>query len=227
MNDKENIERIKAVHLALDDLASKVVFVGGATVSLYRDRPAAETRATNDVDIVMEVAKYTEYANFEDQLRKKGFINDTESNVICRYKINGVIVDIMPTKENVLGFNNRWYQDGFKYSIEYIIDEHVTVRIFKSAYFIASKLDAYKDRGKGDGRMSSDFEDIVYILNNRDTVWDEMTSAKEDVKDFLKEEFTKLLRQDYIYEWVSVHLEFNEQRRVNFIIESLTKFIIK
>ena len=46
-----------------------------------------------------------------------GFENDTESKVICRYKIQGIIVDIMPTGKDVLNFTNRWYIDGFKESI--------------------------------------------------------------------------------------------------------------
>jgi len=224
MNHNENINRIKAVYSALEDLGDKVVFVGGATVSLYKDRPAAETRSTEDVDIIIEVAKYADYTDIEEQLRKKGFVNDIESNVICRYKINEIIVDIMPTAENILGFNNRWYPDGFKYSMAHIIDEEITVRVLKPEYFIASKLDAYNSRGGGDGRMSSDFEDIVYVLNNRNTIWDEMKAAPEDLRIFLKDEFANLLKQQYIFEWVSAHLEYIEQRRANFLIEALVSF---
>ena len=107
MSDKTNIARIQAVYKALGNLGDSVVFVGGATVSLYKDKPAPETRVTDDVDIVVELVTYEEYANMEDQLRKKGFINDIDSGIICRYKINGIIVDIMPTDENILGFKNR------------------------------------------------------------------------------------------------------------------------
>lgn len=225
MNDNDNIVRIKAVYRALEDLGKKVVFVGGATVSLYKDRPASETRFTDDVDIVVELLKYADYANIEDQLRKKGFVNDTESGVICRYKINGIIVDVMPTNENILGFNNQWYTDGFKNSVEYPLTENESVRIFSSVYFIASKLDAFNDRGNADGRTSSDFEDIVYMLNNRTVIWEEMKNAPAPVKTFLKEQFQKLVAEDHLYEWISVHLEYNEQRRVNYILGGLADFI--
>jgi predicted nucleotidyltransferase len=224
MYQNENIIRIKAVYHALEELADSVVFVGGATVSLYSDRAAAETRPTDDVDIVMELAKYTEYADVEEQLRKKGFINDIASGVICRYIIKGVVVDVMPTGENVLGFKNKWYPDGFKYSIKHMIDEQVSVRIFTPAYFIASKLDAYNDRGKEDGRFSKDLEDIVYAPNNRSTIWIEMNDAHEEVRKYLKMAFTNLLEQKYIYDWISSHLEYSEQRRVNFIIGGLQDF---
>ena len=39
MNDNDNILRIKAVYNALEELGKSVVFVGGATVSLYKTGP--------------------------------------------------------------------------------------------------------------------------------------------------------------------------------------------
>ena len=66
MSHRENITRIKAVHLALEELAADVVFVGGATVSLYSTRPETETRPTGDVDIVVEIMHYKDYAAIED-----------------------------------------------------------------------------------------------------------------------------------------------------------------
>ena len=32
-------------------------------------------------------------------------------------------------------------------------------------------------------------------------------------------------QEKHLYEWISVHLEFNEQRRVNFILTELNNFI--
>ena len=225
MNDHDNIIRIKTVFRALEELGNMVVFVGGATVSLYKDRPAAETRVTEDVDIVIEVLKYGDYANIEDQLRKKGFVNDMESGVICRYRINGIIVDVMPTNENILGFKNKWYADGFQNSIEYNLTENESVRIFNSIYFIASKLDAFNDRGKNDGRTSSDFEDIIYVLNNRASIWEEMENAPDTVKTYLKEEFKKLINEEHLHEWISANLEYTEQKRGTYIYGELVTFV--
>ncbi len=42
MSHQTNITRIRAVSNALGDLRDQVVFVGGATVSLYADRIAVE-----------------------------------------------------------------------------------------------------------------------------------------------------------------------------------------
>lgn len=182
MINLQNVTRIKVVYDALQELAGSVVFVGGAVVSLYADRPAIGVRPTDDVDIVVELMSYSDFAAIEEKLREKGFVHDKESRVICRYKINGVIVDILPTGEGILGFSNKWYADAFANSFEYLLGDQYRIRLFQPAWFIASKLEAFNDRGGNDGRMSSDFEDIVFILNNRNGVWEDMGSAPEPLK---------------------------------------------
>jgi len=152
-------------------------------------------------------------------------VNDIESGVICRYIIHGVIVDVMPTDKSVLGFSNDWYPDGFLSAIETDLGNGTRVKIFSPAYFIASKLEAFHHRGKKDGRMSSDFEDIVYVLNNRNAIWDELNSAPLKLKKWLQHEFRLLLKSGLLYEWVGVHLEYDERCRVNIIIGGLEQFI--
>ena len=121
MSNHTNIVRIKAVANILNQLNEEFVFVGGATVSLYGDVSKGEARPTEDVDVIIELASYTGYAELDENLRKLGFENDIESGVLCRYKVKGVIVDVMPTDASVIGFTNRWYADGFKfgYSSDY------------------------------------------------------------------------------------------------------------
>lgn len=225
MSHRENITRIKAVYMALEELAQEVVFVGGATVSLYSTRPETETRPTDDVDIVVEIMHYKEYAAIEEKLRNKGFVNDVESGVICRYTIHGITVDVMPTSEDILGFSNKWYPEAFANSIQVNPEDGLSIRVFSAPYFLATKLEAFVDRGENEGRFSSDFEDIVHVLNNRQSIWEEMKNADEPVKQYLKSEFAKLLDQKYIDEWIAVHLEYNEQRRVGFILGSMSEFV--
>jgi hypothetical protein len=225
INHVQNITRIKAVFNALGELAPKTIFAGGAVVSLYADRPYDDTRPTDDIDIVVELIDYHGYAAIEEKLRKLGFINDIESNVICRYKINGIVVDVMPVSAAVLGFTNKWYAPGFKLAIDFEIDKQHTVKIFPVTYFIASKLEAFKNRGKNDGRTSSDFEDIVFVLNNRNTIWKELLEADKAVKQYLKDEFTNLLSGNYIDEWIAVHLDYNDRQRGGLILGHLKEFV--
>jgi predicted nucleotidyltransferase len=193
---KESITRIKVVYNALEELAKEVVFAGGATVALYADRPSGEARPTDDVDILVELMHYHDYAAIEERLRSKGFTNDTESGVICRYRVQGIIVDVMPTGENTLGFSNSWYEQGFTTAITHSLYEDYHVKIFQPVYFLATKMEAFNNRGGGDGRWSSDFEDIVYILNNRNSIWKELQTADNEVKSWLQEQFRLLLEND-------------------------------
>jgi predicted nucleotidyltransferase len=184
MSHQTNITRIKAVSNALGQIKDQVVFVGGATVSLYTDRPpAGEARATDDIDIVVEIASRWQFAELEEKLRKIGFKNDTTAKFVGRYLLQGVIVDVMPIDHSILGFSNKWYKEGFETAINYQIDELHEVKIFSPPYFIASKLEAFKDRGNNDGRTSTDFEDIVYVLENRLAIWKEMKESKNNLRE--------------------------------------------
>lgn len=226
MSHQANITRIKAVSNALESLKDQVVFVGGATVSLYADRAATEARPTDDVDIVVEIATKWEYAELEKQLRKMGFQNDINSTYLGRYLLPGIIVDVMPTDISILGFSNVWYESGFKTAINYIIDDQHIVKIFSSPYFMASKLEAFKSRGNNDGRTSTDFEDIVYVLENRRTIWNEMKAADENVRSYLVQEFKKLHGNRYIEEWINAHASFYSPPSTDFILDDMKRFIV-
>jgi predicted nucleotidyltransferase len=113
-------------------------------------------------------------------------VNDVQSRVICRYIIHGITVDVMPTSENVLGFKNKWYPEAYAHGMSINLEEGLSVRIFPAPYFLATKLDAFVDRGENEGRFSTDFEDIVHVLNNRLTIWEEINDADESVKQYLK-----------------------------------------
>jgi predicted nucleotidyltransferase len=207
MPDNINIVRIRAVANALSELNQTVVFVGGATVSLYVSEAAPEARPTDDVDVIVELASYGQYALLEERLRLAGFVNDVASGVICRYKIHGLTVDIMPTHPETLGFSNRWYPDGFKNAVPYTIDERTTINIFSLPYFLASKLEAFKNRGHNDFRFSSDFEDIVYVLENANNTGQQIQTAPADVQTYLREQFAILLQKPLFEESIFGHLD--------------------
>lgn len=202
MSYRDNITRIRTVHDAFGDLAAAVVFVGGATASLYANRQTTEVRPTDDVDILVEIWTRSEYAAIEEVLRTKGFNHAYESGILCRFTIHGITVDVMPIDASVLGFTNRWYDEGYRQSVPFAMDEYRTVRIFSAPYFIASKLEAFKGRGGGDGRTSHDFEDIVYVLNNRSKIWTELKSSPDGLRTYLIDEIAALLQNPYIEELI-------------------------
>jgi predicted nucleotidyltransferase len=227
MSHHTNLVRIKGVYHALGGLKDTVAFVGGATVSLYTDRPdQADVRPTDDIDVLVEIGTYGEYSKIQAQLSELNFHPDSESSVICRYKYQGLIVDIMPTDESILGFSNKWYKEGFANLQKYRIDERTEVNIFSAPYFIASKIEAFKGRGQKDGRLSQDFEDIVFVLDNRKDIWNKFKASANILQDYLKAEFSELLGNPFIDEWLSAHLEHGTATaRAKMIIDSMKDFV--
>ncbi len=140
-------------------------------------------------------------------MRSLGFKNDIVSGVICRYIIQGIIVDIMPTDPTVIGFSNRWYPEGFERAILFVLDGQTTIRIFSLPYFVASKWEAFKGRGNNDYRTSKDFEDLVYLLENVDDFEEQIQNAPEHLKAYLKEEFTPIINRSDFEEGLYAHLQ--------------------
>ena len=167
----QNIVRLRAVAQALKPLEQKVVFVGGATIALYANpETAMEVRPTDDIDVVVELATYGSYAKLEERLREIGFVNDTEAKVVCRYKVRGITVDIMPTDPKVIGFSNKWYPVGFSKAILHHLTERESIYIFPLEYLVATKLEAFFSRGKTDFIFSRDFEDLVYLFETAEGI---------------------------------------------------------
>ena len=221
MHHYTNLVRIKAIANAIHPLNTKIVFVGGAVVSLYADKIAFNARPTDDVDIVIEVLDYSAYSRFEDQLRQVGFQNDIYSGVICRYKIQGITVDILPTKSNSTMLANRWHEEGFNNAIEYPLQDANTIFILNPAFFVASKFAAFNDRGNNDGRTSKDFEDIVFVFQNRERIWLELDQSDPSVKLYLQEQFKTLSKNPYLREWIECHLDRNNEKMAHLIIQEI------
>jgi hypothetical protein len=104
-----NIEMLQTVANGFEELKEEVVFIGGAVAELYADDPASsDIKPTQDIDCMIELRTYKEFTEFEEDLRKKGFANDTSEDApICRWIYQYIKVDVMPSNENILDFNNH------------------------------------------------------------------------------------------------------------------------
>lgn len=58
---------------------------------------------------------------------------------------------------------------------------------------MASKFTAFNDRGASEPRTGHDFEDIVYVPDNRTDIVELLTQSPEDVKLYLKEQLENIL----------------------------------
>lgn len=70
---------VKKVARALGELNERVAYVGGATVSIYANDPAAEdVRPTKDIDIMLRIASFAELTALQENLGQKGIHPDPE-----------------------------------------------------------------------------------------------------------------------------------------------------
>jgi hypothetical protein len=73
-----NLKQLIAAARLLHPLLDELVFVGGSVTGLLiTDEGAAEPRTTLDVDAIVEITSYAQYAAFGDRLRALGFAEDT------------------------------------------------------------------------------------------------------------------------------------------------------
>lgn len=105
---------IRKIALALGAMNKQVVYVGGATVGLYINDPAADdVRPTKDVDISLAIASLGELEAIREELTRKGFRQTPEDDLICRFRYEDIKVDVMSTKAVGWAPANPWFAPGF------------------------------------------------------------------------------------------------------------------
>jgi predicted nucleotidyltransferase len=190
-----NLAKIELIAAALGPLSDRLVFVGGCAVGLLVTDPAAPpVRATFDVDLVAHVTALTAYHGLEKALAQLGFKRDTASHApICRWRYRGIEVDLMPTDPAILGFANRWYPLAVETARNVRLPSGVNIRLIAAPVFVATKFEAFADRGCGDILASHDLEDIINVIDGRQGLVDEISSATQDLREYLRSRFLDLL----------------------------------
>ncbi len=206
MNNKIiNIATVAEIALALKELKDEMIFVGGAVVSLYADNDAVEeVRQTDDVDVTINLVNYASWVQMQERLATLGFSPDPEGHAICSYLYKGISVDIMPSEDGPIGTANKWFKIGFN-NLRITTVKGIEVQILSAPCFLATKFEAFNDRGK-DYRTSHDFEDIIYVLDNRTTIVEDIKNDHLGVRQFLKKEITKIINSNNFLEIISCHM---------------------
>lgn len=99
----------------------------------------------------------------------------------------------MPTDSEILGFSNQWYSQALQFATVTEIAAGITIRVVTGPYFLATKIDAFYNRGKGDFIASHDMEDIVTLGDGRPEIAGEVRAVPVEVKAFLSNTFRDFL----------------------------------
>ncbi len=209
---------------ALKELKDQMIFVGGAVVSLYADEPTEEVRQTDDIDVTINLINYASWVEMQERLAQLGFSPDPEGHAICSYLYKGISMDIMPSEDGPIGPANTWYKIGFKNLWTHKVEDQ-TITLLSAPCFLATKFEAFKDRGT-DYRLSHDFEDIIYVLNNRSTIVEEVARDHLEIKQFLKVELIKIYESVLYDEIISCHVPpLIHEERLPIIKEKIEQII--
>lgn len=190
------------------DLVDDFVLVGGATIGLWLNSAAvADSRPTNDVDLVIACENRGQYENFAIQLRRRGLSEDSTSRVICRWRDpSGRIYDVMPTNGKVFGFGNRWYETTVSSAQPIELSPGFTARCATPPLLIAMKLEAYADRGEGWALASHDYNDVIALIDGRSDIVDDMRAAPQDVRDWIAEQLDAHARSGELTQGIAGYL---------------------
>jgi hypothetical protein len=163
-------------------------------------------RSTDDVDVIVEAAKTADYHDLYPDLARCGFSPDPQSGVICRFIKGDLLLDVMPSQADILGFTNIWYASALRHPMRIQLEEDLAINVIAPAYFLATKLIAFRSRGKSDYFGSHDFEDIVAVLDGRSSLVNDVGNAPGDVRAFLVAECGSLLADRRLAEGISANL---------------------
>lgn len=219
------LESMRIVARHLSPLEIPFSFVGGAVMCVLVDHPElTEFRPTKDVDVVVEVATYAQFSALETRLRAAEFEHDTSSSApICRWVVEGCRVDVMPMDSRALGMNSKWFPEVLRLSKRTALGEGINANVVSPAMFLAMKLEAFKDRGKGDFYMSHDLEDIITLVDGRSEIVADVAAAPDETRAFIAGWFAEQLEKPDFMEAIPGHLPamMGSRQRLPIVINRL------
>ena len=190
-----NLELLELAAERLRQLLPEIVFVGGCATGLLIDDPgAAPVRGTYDVDVIAEIGSYAEYTVFSERLRALGFKEDSrEGAPLCRWIHGALTLDVMPLDPQVLGFSNRWYPDALRTAGHVELPGGLGIRAINAPYFLGTKLEAFRGRGKRDYLASHDLEDFIAVVDGRSSLMPEVEMTSPALKIYISDAVQTLL----------------------------------
>lgn len=195
-------------HRLGEGLREQLVFLGGAVAGLLITDPAQPAiRPTEDVDLIVQAAVLADYQRVEEALRRQGFVNDISLDApICRWLIGAVVVDVMPTLEEILGFSNRWYPLALATAEKALLPSGTMIRLVTAPVFVATKFEAFAGRGKNDYLFSHDLGDLISVIDGRDELIEECRRLDDELKDYLRDRTLRLLATPAFLDALPGHL---------------------
>lgn len=98
----------------------------------------------------------------------------------------------MPANAAILGFENRWHWPGLAHAVDRALPSGATIRAIPPPYLLATKLEAFENRGGNDFLASADFEDVVALADGREELLGEVRQSAPELRRYVAGELLRL-----------------------------------
>jgi len=118
-------------------------------------------------------------------------------------------------------------KEAAQYTFSKTLKNSINIRVITAPYFLATKLEAFKDRGENNFIWNHDIEDIIAILDGREEIIDDFNHCSSQLKKYLSSKFSSLMQDDKFKNSLPGHLNYsNESTGRTKIVEERIKEII-
>jgi len=103
----------------------------------------------------------------------------------------------MPTDPDILGFSNPWYEEAISTAATIALHSGAKIRAAIPPLLVATKLCAWKGRGRGDLLRSLDVHDVLTLIDGRQELIEEIKAASSNLRTYIRDELTELSAEPY------------------------------
>jgi hypothetical protein len=117
-----------------------------------------------------------------------------------------------------------WYKIGFE-NLWSAKAKNQEIKILSAPCYLATKLEAFNNRGK-DYRTSHDIEDIVYVIDNRLKIIEDIARDDIRISKFIKEQLQTLIQKGLLQEVLTAHIHpLIQEERMPIVEEKINQIL--
>lgn len=223
----KKFEKLETLAESLGTLKDRVVFSGGMLTAFYAtDAWAHGHRSMGELECILNAPTMAEFLTWDRELRERGFHPKYDPNPpVIEWEYKGIGLEVYPSRPEIVRHKNRWFEEGVFHAIKHPLPSGICIRIMSAPYFLASRIESFLHHSDFYIRHNKDFEDIVFLLNNRPELLDEVAHSFHEVRAYIQGFFYSLLNHKDLREGLYYALPFNggssEAERILWIMEEM------
>jgi len=135
------------------------------------------------------------------------------------------VIDVIHVNPESLGDVNSWYPLAIETAQPHTLPNGIQISVIAPVCFLGTKLMAFRSPTReyhDDIVLSRDFDDIIRVIDGRPTIVSEVLEAREDLRNYLKDQFAALLNEAYIEYAIEDHVDSG---REDLVFERIRAFL--